>query len=237
MQRRAPATLPSSPPGRRSPRNRDRGPARARVRAPAAPVAVLAAAASLAACGGGPSASDAPDLRADDAPVESRDGVGVDGARYPFVAAIGEIWGAAGDWPTHYNLDFTLTDGRFAVTPILADGENASVREPVGASAVLRAELYAPEETAFPFAVYEHVAEPDASGAIAGRHFFVGGRLGVDADGSGEVEPDEMRDVIGGTIEFDGPVPNLSLTFELVLEDGAQASGSYRGLFEFIPLN
>ena len=161
----------------------------------------------------------------------------LDGARYPLVAAIGEIWGRTGDYPTHFNVDFTLTDGRFSVTPIFADGEVASVREPVEASAVLRAELYAPEASAFRFADYAHLTDPDAPGAIDGRHFFVGGRLGVDTDGSGDVEPGEMRDVIGGSIDFRGPVPDIALTFELVLEDGRQASGSYGGLFEFIPQN
>lgn len=194
-------------------------------------------AASLSACGGGPSGGDGRDLRADDPLETGRDGVNVDGASYPLLGAIGEIWADRGDWPTHFNVDFTLTDGRFAVTPILVDGESASVREPRGASAVLRFELYAPDAAAFRFAAYEHVADPDAPGAIDGRHFFVGGRLGIDEDGSGEVEPGEMRDVIGGSIVFEGPVPDISLAFDLVLEDGAQAVGRYRGLFEFIPLS
>jgi len=198
---------------------------------------VAAAALTGSGCGDGVPDGGERELRADDSQAVPRDGINVDGTNYPLVAAIGEIWGLGGDWPTHFNVDFTLTDGHFSVTPIVADGESASVREPVRASAVLSAELYAPEATAFRFAEYTFLAEPEASGtAIDGRHFFVGGRLGTDVDGSGEIESGEVRDIIGGSIDFEGPVPDIALTFDLVLEDGAQASGSYRGLFEFTTL-
>jgi|GEM_PF-1142716 len=172
--------------------------------------------------------------RADDPDLDAYDGVSVDGARYPFTAAVGEIWGRQSRYDTHFNVDFTLTDGQFAVTPIVVDGIDASVREPVGASAVLTAELYAAGANAFPFADYDFVATPDVSPSIAGRHFFINGRLGVDSDLSGDVDADETHDVIDGTIDFEGPLPGISLTFTLVLANGMIATGRYGGLFEFI---
>ena len=202
----------------------------------ALPLASCSLALLLGACGGGPSEVGDPGLRADDPAGDTRDGVLVDGLRYPLVAAIGELWGDRGDWPDHFNVRFTLTDGRFAVTPIVVDGQSASVRTPVGASAVLLADLYAPGASSFPFTAYAHVGDPGVPGAIDGLHFFTDARLGVDTDRSGEVEPGEMRDVVGGSIEFTGPVSDIGLTFELVLEDGVSASGSYRGLFEFVPI-
>ena len=171
--------------------------------------------------------------RADDPDLDS-DGVSVEGARYPFTAAVGEIWGKQGRYDTHFNVDFTLTDGQFAVTPIVVDGIDASVREPVDASAVLTAELYAAGAIAFPFADYDYVATPDVSPSIAGRHFFINGRLGVDSDLSGDVDADETHDVIDGAIDFEGPLPDISLTFTLVLANGMIATGRYGGLFEFI---
>jgi len=176
-----------------------------------------------------------PRVRADD-PLAS-DGVVVDGERYPLSTAIGEVWGRTGIYPTHFNVDLTLADGRFLVTPIVVDGQDASVREPSEASAVLRAELYDPGAPSFAFADYIHVADPEAPGVIDALHFFTGARLGVDSDGSGEVETEEMRDVVGGTIDFEGPSPDISLTFALVLEDGASVVGRYGGFFEFIPLD
>lgn len=196
---------------------------------------VLGIVALLGGCesGGAPTSLDA-SPRADDPGAALGDGVSVDGMRYPLTAAIGEIWGRSSAWPTHFNVDYLLTNGRFAVTPIVVDGESASVREPVEASVELRAELYAPAAESLPFADYVFATDPDAPGAIDGRHFFTAARLGTDTDGSGDVERDEMREVIGGTIAFAGPLDALSLTFSLVLEDGTTANGSYRGLFEFI---
>lgn len=187
------------------------------------------------ACGGtSSSGTDGVSPRADDPGAAQGDGVSIDGLRYPFTSAIGEIWGRRTAWPTHFNVDYLLSNGRFVVTPIVVDGESTSVREPVGASAVFRAELYAPDVDSFPFADYGFVAAPEEPEAIAGRRFFTAARLGVDRDRSGEVEESEMREVIDGTISFVGPVPDISLTFSLTLEDGATTSGSYAGLFEFI---
>ena len=172
--------------------------------------------------------------RADD-PTLQGDGVIAYGMRYPLTAAIGEIWGQRTAWPMHFNVDYLLTNGPFAVTPILADGESTSVRQPVSASIVLRAELYAPDAGSFDFAEYAFAAAPaDAPESVAGRHFFTAARVGADGDGSGNVEEAEMREVIGGTMVFAGPLPDLSLTFELLLEDGETVRGAYAGLFEFI---
>jgi len=203
---------------------------------PAALATAVAVALVLAACGGGSSGDDGLFPRLDDQPSDTRDGVLVDGSRYPLVAAIGEIWGTRGDWPSHFNVRFTVTDGRFAVTPIVIDGQDGSVRRPVQARAVLRADLYAPGARSFTFTTYTHLADPNVPGAADGVHFFTGGQLGVDMNGNGDVEHEEMRDIVGGQIEFTGPVADISLDFSLVLEDGVSASGRYDGLFEFVQI-
>lgn len=200
-------------------------------------VAVSLSCVLLSACGGGASGVLNAGPRADDPLSDPGDGVSVDGARYPFTAAVGEVWGRSVRYEKHFNVDFTLTDGHFTVTPIVVDGVDASLREPVEASSVFTAELYAANADTFPFADYIFIATPDVGASIAGRHIFINGRLGVDSDSSGEVEADEMHDVIDGAIDFEGPLPDISLNFDLVLDNGMIATGSYDGLFEFIPLN
>ena len=185
-------------------------------------------------CSGEPDGDSGTLPRADDAGPQG-DGITAYGMRYPLTAAIGEIWGRRTAWPTHFNVDYLLTNGPFSVTPILADGQSTSVRQPAAASAVLRAELYAPDARSFDFAEYTFAAAPtEMPESVRGRHFFTAARIGVDADRSGNVEASEMRDVIGGTITFAGPLPDISLSVELVLEDGETVRGGYAGLFEFI---
>ena len=175
--------------------------------------------------------------RAEDPDARLGDGVSAYGMRYPLTAAIGEIWGRSTAYPTHFNVDYLLANGRFAVTSISVDGGDSSVREPVESSVVLRAELYAPDADAFAFADYAFAGsqsgEPEPE-EVDGVHFFTAARVGVDLDRSGSVEEEEMRSVIGGTISFEGPVPDIALTFAVTLEDGTSSTGSYRGLFEFI---
>lgn len=194
---------------------------------------------SLVACtetnSGGPGAGRRADNPGGNGPdANFGDGVNVDGVNYAFTSAVGEIWGRQGRYDTHFNVDFTVTDGQFAVTPIVVDGIDASVREPVAASAVMTAELYAAGANAFPFSDYDFAATPDVGPSITGRNFFIRGRLGVDSNLSGEVDAEETHDVIDGTIDFEGPLPDISLTFTFVLANGMIATGRYGGLFEFV---
>ena len=187
------------------------------------------------ACGGGTASDESHPLpRADDPDAALGDGVSVYGMRYPLTAAIGEIWGRRLPRPGHFNVDYLLTNGPFAVTPIVADGESTSVREPINASIVLRAELYAADAGEFRFADYVFVAAPEEAPGVDGRDFFTAARLGIDADGSGDVEEAELLEVRGGVISFEGPLPDITLTFSLELENGERATGSYGGFFEFI---
>ena len=157
-----------------------------------------------AGCGGESGESLGTLPRADD-PESMDDGVSAYGMRYPLTAAIGEIWGRRTAWPEHFNVDYLLTNGPFAVTPIQIDGESTSVRRPAGASVVLRAEFYSPGGRSFGFADYAFLAAPtEAPEAAVGGHFFTAARVGVDGDDSGNVEEAEMREVIDGTISFDG---------------------------------
>jgi len=52
---------------------------------------------------------------------------------FPLDAGLGDIWGTEQD---HYNIDFTITNGSFLVTPTDIDGVMHSLLVPVQASAI-----------------------------------------------------------------------------------------------------
>ena len=67
---------------------------------------------------------------------EGDSNVKVSAIEYPLDAALGDIWGVEGD---HYSIDFTITNGKFLVTPTTIDGLTQSLLVPVEASAVVYA--------------------------------------------------------------------------------------------------
>lgn len=171
----------------------------------------------------------------DDNPADSNNGPEGDSSislgtrQYPLSSALGDIWGVESN---HFNVDFTLTDGKFTITPTIIEGATHNLLSPAKASGIFHAEMYSPGD-AFSFETYSLVL-PDANrDALAGVAFFDNAFVGVDSDNSGDVEEDEKLIVVGGTVAFIGAVPDIKLTFSVLLNDGQTAEGHYTGLFDF----
>jgi hypothetical protein len=148
--------------------------------------------------------------------------------QFSLKSALGDIWGTGGD---HYNVDFTITNGKFLIAPTEIDGVIHSLLVPGGASATIYVELYSPGE-AFSFGTYSFSPFGAGGGVLAGNAYFDSAYVGVDSNESGDIESNENFRVIGGTFEFTGALPDIELRFSVTLENGALAEGYYTGLFD-----
>ncbi len=155
--------------------------------------------------------------------------VTVDAISYPLNSALGDIWGVEND---HYNVDFTLTNGQFLVSESEVDGVTHSLLVPVEATATMFAELYSPGDSLM-FVTYSYSSLDVGNAALAGNAFFNRAFVGVDTNNSGDIENNEKIDIIGGTIEFTGTLPDIELRFSVTLANGQSAEGHYTGLFDF----
>ncbi len=160
---------------------------------------------------------------------EGDSSVTVSEEQYPLNSALGDIWGVEGD---HYSIDFTITNGKFLLTPTIIDGVTHSLLVPVEASAIVYGELYSPGDS-FAFATYSYSPFGSGGGVLAGNSYFDQATVGIDLNSSGDVEANEIFNVIGGTFEFGGELPDIELSFSLMLENGMSAEGHYTGLFDF----
>jgi len=149
--------------------------------------------------------------------------------RFPLDAGLGDIWGVEQD---HYNVDFTITNGSFLVSPTDIDGVIHSLLLPVQASATIFAELYSPGDF-FSFGTYSFSPFGDGGGALVGNAYFDNATVSFDINDSGDIEEGETFQVIGGTFEFIGELPDIELRFSVTLENGEMAEGHYTGLFDF----
>ena len=171
----------------------------------------------------------------DDMSTDSNDGpegdsaIVLDARRYPLNAAIGDIWGVENQ---HYNVNFTLTDGKFTITPTTIDGVTYNLLTPAKASGIFHAEMYSPGD-AFSFDTYSFSRAGVDRDALAGVAFFDNAYIGLDENNSGDVDDDEIQTVIGGLVAFTGAVPDIELTFNVLLSNGQSAQGHYTGLFDF----
>lgn len=160
---------------------------------------------------------------------EGDSSVTVDAISYPLNSALGDIWGVEND---HYNVDFTLTNGKFLVSESEIDGVTHSLLVPVEATATMFAELYSPGDSLM-FITYSYSSLDVGNEALAGNAFFNRAFVGVDTNNSGDIENNEKIDVIDGTIEFTGTLPDIELRFSVTLANGQTAEGHYTGLFDF----
>ncbi|NND91311.1 MAG: hypothetical protein HKN42_10640 [Granulosicoccus sp.] len=155
--------------------------------------------------------------------------VSLAGRSFPLDSALGDIWGYRED---HYNVNFTVTNGKFVVTPTQIDDQYFNLLTPVAATAIFYAEMHSPGKQ-FSFVTYSHSAFGAGGGVLAGTAYFDQAYIGVDTDDSGEVDADERLPVVGGTIDFSGLLPDIELHFSVLLENGQLAEGHYTGLFDF----
>lgn len=153
----------------------------------------------------------------------------VNDRRYPLDSALGDIWGVGGE---HFNVNFTVSNGRYRLQPVEVDGEVYDLLMPAAASAIFHADMYSPGEQ-FSLMTYSFSPFGDGGGVLAGNAFFDNAYVGVDEDLSGDVEDDEKQAVIGGTVNFTGVLPDIELRFSVTLEGGQFVEGRYTGLFDF----
>lgn len=171
---------------------------------------------------------------ADPAPVENVGPQGdssllVNDQLYPLDSALGDIWGVTDE---HFNVNFTVSNGRYRPDLMEVDGYEYDVLTPVATSAILHAEMYSPGDQ-FSLVTYSFSPFGNEGGVLAGNAFFDNAYVGVDEDLSGDVEDDEKQAVVGGTIDFTGTLPDIELHFSVTLEDGQLVEGHYTGLFDF----
>lgn len=171
----------------------------------------------------------------DDSPLpligpEGDSALSIGSSLYPMDAAVADIWGVTAD---HYGVDFTLTDGNFRITPTIVGGKTYNLLLPAQAKAVVFASMHSPGRS-FSFDTYSHSAGDIPLDALAGAAYFNKAYVGIDTNQSGEVEPQERLQVVGGTMAFLGDIPDIEIRFSLQLEDGQLAEGHYTGLFDFI---
>lgn len=160
---------------------------------------------------------------------EGDSGISYDDRHYPLDSALGDIWGFDGQ---HYNVNFTLANGRYLVETVEVDGVSHELLVPVASSAVVHAELYSPGDQ-FSLMTYSFSPFGNQGNVLAGNAFFDSAWVGVDEDLSGDVEHDEQHAVVGGTIDFTGTVPDIELHLSLSLANGQLVEGHYTGLFDF----
>ncbi len=160
---------------------------------------------------------------------EGDSSLSVNGQFYPLKSALGDIWGESGE---HFNVNFTISNGRYRPDSIKVDGIEYDMLTPVATSALFYARMYSPGDQ-FSLLTYSFSPFGDGGGVLAGNAFFADAYVGVDEDLSGDVEDDEKQAVVGGTIDFTGTLPNIELRFSVTLDDGQLVEGHYTGLFDF----
>ncbi len=149
--------------------------------------------------------------------------------RFPLDAALGDVWGMQGE---HFNVNLTLTDGKFAIMPTRVGEEIYDLLVPAEATAIVYAEMFSPGDQ-FSFVTYSYSSLGASGSVLAGNAFFANAYVGFDVDRSGDVDADETLSVVGGTIEFTGILPDIEVQFSVTLENGLLAEGHYTGLFDF----
>ncbi|MBX2883217.1 MAG: hypothetical protein KTR32_24910 [Granulosicoccus sp.] len=158
-----------------------------------------------------------------------RSHVSIDNRRYALDSALGDIWGQRG---SHYNVNFTVINGDFTITPSEIDGNVHSMLVPANASAVIYAEMNYPGD-GFNLAKFEFQAVDGSQITMTDMPYFTNAYVGIDINGNGYVDAFEKSQIIGGEISFDGSISDLELNFSVYLDNGQVAVGQYTGLFDF----
>ena len=158
-----------------------------------------------------------------------------EGRRFALERAIAIDHGPAGG---HYRVELGVTDSYYTTYSVAVGNVLVPFWVAPDNAVELRAELFSPGADGFRFGQFDFAAGPDgdlvdaiesASPELAGRALFGDGYVGVDLDGSGEVEEHEEVAIGGGTLAIGPFGGGFDLAFEVVLVDGRRASGRYAG--------
>lgn len=148
---------------------------------------------------------------------------------YPLDSALGDIWGVSND---HFQIDFTLTNGNFSLDTIVVDGQSHQVLVPAQATAVVHTEMFSAGDS-FHYGSYTFVPFHSADEVHAGVGYFTNAFVGVDINLDGMVGDEERYAVIEGVVDFNGSLPDISLSFSMTLSNGQSVIGEYTGLYDF----
>jgi hypothetical protein len=152
-----------------------------------------------------------------------------DGTSYTIVDGLVEDYGEydpieSGEY-THWNYDFSLLDVEF--TQETEEGYTYW-DAPESASFFAYAELFSPGTTSFQAGTFEFIEYDSATPEnIDGKFFFNEAYMGIKVDG------DETGfEATAGTVKVSGSGSNWTIEFDLTLEGGKTAKGSYSGTFK-----
>ncbi|UII25342.1 hypothetical protein LVD15_18825 [Fulvivirga maritima] len=118
---------------------------------------------------------------------------------------------------THYNIDFTISDGTVNTTTGDYDG-----------SFMVYAELFAPGSS-FSTGTFTYDQSPEDS-----DYYFTSASITLDANDNNELGDlsDDYYFATGGTIILSGGGDNYTITYNLTLNNGSTLTGSASGRFQ-----
>ncbi len=161
------------------------------------------------------------------------------GAVYPLTDGFEQVFSFSperrGD--THQTSQFDVADAGFR--PLLIDVgvfDSLLIWRPDFATVWFRADLHSPGEADFTSATFQFESDDvDENGSeVAGRFFFNEATFGVDLDGVDGIDSDtdEFIDAVAGTITaIRGDGEQVTMSFDVSLEDGTTLRGNYSGSF------
>ena len=161
------------------------------------------------------------------------------GAIYPLTHGFEQVFSFSperrGD--THQTSQFDVADAGFR--PLLIDVgvfDSLLIWRPDFATVWFRADLHSPGEADFTSATFQFEPDDvDENGPeVAGRFFFNEATFGVDLDGLDGIDSDtdEFIDAVAGTITaIRGDGEQVTMSFDVSLEDGTTLRGNYSGSF------
>ncbi|UII25341.1 hypothetical protein LVD15_18820 [Fulvivirga maritima] len=133
---------------------------------------------------------------------------------YTATSGIMEDYGVEG---THYNIDFTVSDGTLNTTSGRYSG-----------SFMIYAELYAPGDS-FSTGTFSHNLSPEDD-----EYYFKSAYISVDANGNEilDEQADDYFFATGGSITVSGSGDNYSLTYNLTMSNSSTMTGTVSGKFQ-----
>jgi hypothetical protein len=125
----------------------------------------------------------------------------------------------------YQSVDLVLSEGDIELFTTILDGVQYTWPIAVQASVAISAELYYPGLN-FTNGTYVY-----SEGHPSGQYTFGEGYVELDQNGDRDFSDDEQIAIVSGTIEIQGADPNYSVTINVQLANGLNATGTYTGSF------
>lgn len=138
--------------------------------------------------------------------------------------------------PTHFNYDFSITDGEYIFTE-KSENSDYDYFELKNASVEVYFELFYPSISTFEAGTFEFISEEEITvDKIKNKAFFSHVEVWFDDNGNRKRDEIEDRwiDAVGGTVTIAGSGKNYTLVYELQLENGKTLQGEFTGEFKYL---